>query len=478
MLKVAVYDWDRFNIPVQGMADSRFVDSLIGETTIDIEDRWFHKDWQSLGQDSAQVPQTGPPKPLESRDLMIPTSSNSQGKIYLWLEILPASEARAKPPVTFVKPEPLDIEVRVIVWALNGYSTWESSQDYFVKTYLKGNPRKKLETDTHWRSKTGSAQWNWRHKHIMTVPLDNPEKATLVVELWDRDIFSSNDSLGSFEYSLSDWMKKCYIEQRSIKPFEMLKSSGKASENVLDLGDGEVLDLDAVVIDTDDNGDGSMTANPMFEESKHAEPSPEIELAPNDLPFADDNIQAAEEQALLNKLGGEEEDGEDDEDKSEDEADGVDEGEETDALVPKKKKNHKVEKEPENVMDMLREFAGLPVNRDDAHWFTLHTVDVESGVYDTNGEIMITIELIPKELADVSPVGTGRSEPNANPYLAPPAGRFSIAMNPLSIFWALLTEFPAAVCCCCCCCCLILALGLFMVGGTYISALSSLGVSI
>ncbi len=157
-LKVGVYDWERF-----------FGDSFIGETTIDLEDRFFHKKWKELGRNSEQAALTGAPKPIEARDLTTPESANSQGKLFLWVEILPAGEARATKPVKFERPPPQSVEVRVIVWALTGYAAAESSIDYYVRTYLKGAPKKKKDTDTHWFSKTGSAQWNWRLKHVVEV---------------------------------------------------------------------------------------------------------------------------------------------------------------------------------------------------------------------------------------------------------------------------------------------------------------------
>jgi hypothetical protein len=161
-LKLSVFDWDRFHMP--GTSDT-----LIGETIVDLEDRYYHNTWKALGVGTDQASTTGPPKPIEARDLAHPTTSTSQGKLYMWLEILPAGEARMRPPVNFERPPEMKIEVRVIVWAMTGYSTSERSVDYFVKTYLKGDARRKRETDTHWRSKSGSAQWNWRHKHVVEV---------------------------------------------------------------------------------------------------------------------------------------------------------------------------------------------------------------------------------------------------------------------------------------------------------------------
>ena len=59
---------------------------MIGETTIDLEDRWFHKKWQAIGGSGEateeQRKSTGAPKYIEARDLHHPTKSNSQGKLY------------------------------------------------------------------------------------------------------------------------------------------------------------------------------------------------------------------------------------------------------------------------------------------------------------------------------------------------------------------------------------------------------------
>mmetsp|Transcript_30125 Transcript_30125/g.35520 ORF Transcript_30125/g.35520 Transcript_30125/m.35520 type:complete len:1909 (+) Transcript_30125:29-5755(+) len=452
-LKISVYDWDRFHLPGSS-------DTLIGETIVDVEDRYFHKNWKSLGELSDQKPLTGAPKPIEARDLFIPESSNSQGKVYLWLEVMPAGEARALKPVNFNRPPPMEIEVRVILWALSGYSCDESSQDYFVKTYLKGAPRKKKETDTHWRSKTGSAQWNWRHKHIIEVPLDMPDKGNLVVEVWDRDIISSNDSLGAFTLPLSDWLKKCYIEQVPIKPFELMnnKINGKEDDkNDLALKLAEDLEEEEM-----GNGEG----DDNVELKAKAPPAMSPMHAPTmggDV-YDDDAFDVDEIQEPI---------GEDDEEDSTEEED---EDDENAALVKKDKKDEKKPKKPENVLDVLRELVGLPVARDDAHWFDLGVMDVESGEYTTNGQLYITVELVPIEQAESSPVGSGRSEPNTAPYLPPPAGRLKIGLDPCSILCALFAEFPGIICCICCCCCAIILLAVMMVGSTYISAFAALGI--
>jgi len=78
---------------------------------IDLEDRYFHKEWKALGMGTPQAQVSGPPKPIEARDLLVPESSNSQGKLYMWAEIMPAGEARARKTVVFERPPEMEIDV-------------------------------------------------------------------------------------------------------------------------------------------------------------------------------------------------------------------------------------------------------------------------------------------------------------------------------------------------------------------------------
>jgi hypothetical protein len=66
-LRIGCYDYDDL-----------FGDDLIGDCTLDLEDRFFSPEWQSIKD-----------KPLEYRQLYHPSTSVSQGVLKCWVEIHP-----------------------------------------------------------------------------------------------------------------------------------------------------------------------------------------------------------------------------------------------------------------------------------------------------------------------------------------------------------------------------------------------------
>lgn len=64
--------------------DDFFGDELIGETVIDLDDRYYSHTWQSIEN-----------KPIEFRELYHPTSTVNQGVIKLWCEIFDKDSEKA-----------------------------------------------------------------------------------------------------------------------------------------------------------------------------------------------------------------------------------------------------------------------------------------------------------------------------------------------------------------------------------------------
>jgi hypothetical protein len=211
-LEVAVWDHDLIT------------DDLIGKTTIDLEDRWFHRDWQRIGHDHPKLAEAGGClKPVEYRHLYTDKRSTSQGFVQLWVDIMTAQEAALTPPVSVDPPAPRKFEVRVIVWRGEGIVDQDHSEvnDYFVKVWMEGG--KAEMTDVHWRCSNGKPCWNWRVKLPVEFPLRTAEFGRLHIQLWDKDVLKWNDMIGEAQLDLYKWIRRAYEANRSVSPFSELR---------------------------------------------------------------------------------------------------------------------------------------------------------------------------------------------------------------------------------------------------------------
>ena len=86
-LTIECWDYDGFG---------RFSDDLIGSTEVDLEDRVFSDEWQSL-TDNWKVP-------VERRNLYTPLSQNPQGQLSMWIDIMTPEEAARQKPIDISPP--------------------------------------------------------------------------------------------------------------------------------------------------------------------------------------------------------------------------------------------------------------------------------------------------------------------------------------------------------------------------------------
>lgn len=73
-------------------------------------------------------------------------------------------------------------------------------------------------------------------------------------------------------------------------------------------------------------------------------------------------------------------------------------------------------------------------NKDNKFWLPMKRPNKDGVTIDHCGDVLVSIEMLPKWKADICIVGTGRDEPNVNPYLPPPIGRFEWSLNPFKLF--------------------------------------------
>lgn len=159
--------------------DALFSDDLVGETSIDIEDRYFDNRWQALEN-----------KPIEVRQLYHPDFEKSQGEVVMWLEMYDQDEENKMEPWN-IEPEPVNkLQMRLIIYETEGMENLdiEDTSDIYVMAFV--DAKNKAQTDVHYRCSTGQGSFNWR----MLIPVEIPgDKYDLTIQVFDSDILSKDD---------------------------------------------------------------------------------------------------------------------------------------------------------------------------------------------------------------------------------------------------------------------------------------------
>jgi hypothetical protein len=248
-LKVSIFDADRV-----GARD------FVGATSIDLENRWFNSEWRDMEL-----------KPVEMRTLHTPTSSMSQGKVELWVEMMTPEEARQVPMFDIKPPPPEEFELRVIVWKTEdipmktkdgeskvdmrvkvnfiGYESvqseagiggtnnrWDYAQSYGEMVGMmsknvermgdlaqdkltlmrnaagvSANPGNEKETDVHYWVKNGQGVFNHRMIWPMLYNLDSlaDKPMRLQLKVYDYDV-GKDDLIGETQLNIDDMLKEAF----------------------------------------------------------------------------------------------------------------------------------------------------------------------------------------------------------------------------------------------------------------------------
>jgi len=105
--------------------------------------------------------------------------------------------------------------MRVVVWSTSRVKKnhkGKSGCDHYVSAkYGRGDEH---ETDTHWKARSGDASFNWRMKWPVTLTRKGAVNDRLELQLWDRDITMQNEALASVTLDLGDWAQRCYWSHR------------------------------------------------------------------------------------------------------------------------------------------------------------------------------------------------------------------------------------------------------------------------
>ena len=109
---------------------------------------------------------------------------------------------------------------------------------------------------------------------------------------------------------------------------------------------------------------------------------------------------------------------------------------------------------------------------DISFWLPARTRDSQTGKIIERGQVRVSIDCLPQNVADTNPVGKARDAPNHSPFCPPPIGRFQWSMNPFKMFAQLVgPEIRRKVyCACCCIICFSLCLFIFPMMGTQLAS--------
>ena len=185
------------------------------------------------------------PDHIEQRKLVNPIQGElPQGYIDMFVDIFPKGEGSMPPPIDITPRKPQDMFLRIVVWNTKDVILDERAiiggdrmSDIYVKAFLRGQDKSK-KTDVHYRSMDGEGMFNWRlvfpFKYLPAEQeivikkkehfwnLEGTEKRLdpiLVLQVWDNDLFSPDDVLGSVEFNLTRFFKpvtsarRCTINQ-------------------------------------------------------------------------------------------------------------------------------------------------------------------------------------------------------------------------------------------------------------------------
>ncbi|EZG44373.1 C2 domain protein [Gregarina niphandrodes] len=162
---------------------------------VDLEDRWHSRDWQRYRLDA----------PVETGSLFraaVKQDSDALGtccgKLNFSLTMLRPSEARDTPFIPLVRPKAPNVEVRIALFDLLGLKLPNNEQrSLFVRVTLHDES---YDSDVHYRSTDGTAQFNWR---FVFSPTSNKNSSILIFQVWSSNILARNELLAERELDLT-----------------------------------------------------------------------------------------------------------------------------------------------------------------------------------------------------------------------------------------------------------------------------------
>ncbi len=417
-LELTVYDKDNWTS-----------DDMIGKTSIDLESRWFSKDWHDKWLT----------KPIETRALMIHSSSQPQGFITVWVDIagaeapFPRKAKYVPPPIwDITPPPPAEFELRIVIWKVEGIppgDEFSEQSDLFVKLRLGETDWR--TTDTHYFAKKGKGSFNYRFKYPLKlgqggkVQNGGEGSSYLKLQVWDADLLIS-DCLAETQIDLREAFKTAFNTRELGMEYSLFGESGKqlkaAAARLKMANDGEQkAPAEAADLATEETG---LLAGDVGDEWDIEEGyGGVVQLDTPRRKSSNGSSKKDKKRAIKDEQN-------------------------------KRKKRVKKKKAKKGLLEGFRETLGLTAP-ENSGWISFTKVDLKTGKVEPRGKLLMTVEILPSSLSGRRKCGEGREEPNRFPVLPPPEGRVDFTkmmINPVYMMQTCLGDSLAKEVGCGCCC--------------------------
>jgi len=419
----------------------------------------------------------------------------TRGELECWLDIMTAEEATRFPRVLIAPPPDADFEVRVVVWKTRRVQSEDmlsGMNDLYLRVLLQGaDSPDTRETDTHYRLRTGKGSFNYRSKFDVTLGHRTTAMrwGRITVQAWDRDLMKYNDFIAESIEDLTPFYRMAWLHHVRVHAWRLLPTAHDAA--------GE-----AVEEEEEEEEGGAMRHRPgrrerwwramqrfwrklgrklsrerweqrdlwlgrclttwlgslvyllclcngsRWKRIWHTRPLPEDRrtaarrawwfacaggralrvLATQLLVLVFYLVKGLLREGAAAFCGPPQELGDYEQLESEEHAARV-------------RESSGISRVP---FDFVQSALPDPPN---SHWLKMykrraHEADDGGGdaqlLSDERGEVLVSVDIVPKELAEQAEVGSGQEEPNRDPYLPKPVGRFTWSLNPCLMIYQLL----------------------------------------
>ena len=213
VLHIELYERKVYAASALTAAITNSSDILLGSAMIDIENRWFHPQFQKML--NLDKPNVRSDIPLESWTVRSSDAAGiPKGKLKLWVELMDQVTSMGRGIEMLLSPQPENLQVRIVLWRTRGIPNApdEDQSHQGVSVFMQNlDPQ---ASDTHYGSQDGTGTFNWRFVLNPVVPTDD---ASVRIQLQHRPLVGfSNVPIGEVSLDLSQELAAVRKTRRGI----------------------------------------------------------------------------------------------------------------------------------------------------------------------------------------------------------------------------------------------------------------------